>query len=67
MQLIVNDCVLAIAQMGPDFLLLKAPTDHPPGPASLFLQVDESKSRWDIFLPDGVSASSKRVSIAATA
>jgi hypothetical protein len=49
----------------PDYLLLDAPADHPPGPASILLRVDQSERRWDIRLPDGISAASKRVAISA--
>jgi len=67
MQLIVNGASIPVVQMGPDFLLVNRPIDHPPGVASLVLQVDESVRRWNVQLPDGISAHSKRVTIAATA
>ena len=54
---------IPVAQLGPDFLLLDAPTDHPPGPASIVLRVDQLERRWDISLPNGISAVSKRVAI----
>ena len=56
---------IPVAQLGPDFLLLDAPADHPPGPASIFLRVDQSERRWDVRLPNGISAASKRVAITA--
>ena len=64
-RLLVNRESVAVAQMGPDFLLLEASFDHPPGDASVVLQVDESERRWNVRLPDGISAVSKRVAIAA--
>ena len=66
MRLLVNGSSIAVAQMGPDFLLVDAPINHPPGNASLILQVDQSERRWDVHLPDGISAASKRVAIAAS-
>jgi len=66
MRLLVNGSSIAVAQMGPDFLLVDAPIDHPPGTASLVLQVDQSERRWDVHLPQGISAASKRVAIAPT-
>jgi hypothetical protein len=63
MRLLVNGSSIAIAQMGPDFLLVDAPINHPPGNASLVLQVDLSERRWDVHLPEGISAASKRVAI----
>jgi hypothetical protein len=56
---------IPVAQLGPDFLLLDAPTDHPPGPGSILLRVDQSERRWDVRLPNGISATSKRVAITA--
>ena len=66
MRLIVNGCSLSVAQMGPDFLLLETPINHPPDLASVVLQVDQSERRWSVRLPDGISAGSKRVAIAAS-
>ena len=64
MRLLVNGSSIAVAQMGPDFLLVDAPINHPSGNASLVLQVDQSERRWNVHLPDGISAGSKRVAIA---
>jgi len=64
MELVVDSLSLTIAQMGPDFVLLDAPVDHPPGRASLVLQVDAACRTWPIQLPAGISASSDRVAIA---
>ena len=66
MRLLVNGSSIAVAQMGPDFLLVDAPINHPPGNARLILQVDESERRWEVSLPEGISAESKRVAIAAS-
>src|ERR1035438_4543745 len=52
---------IPVAQLGPGFLLLDAPADHPPGLASILLRVDQSEQRWDVRLPNGISATSKRV------
>ena len=56
---------IPVAQLGPRFLLLDSPADHPHGPASILLRVDQSKQRWDVRLPNGISATSKRVAITA--
>ena len=63
MRLLVNGSSIAVAQMGPDFLLVDAPINHPPGNASLVLQVDQSERRWDVHLPEGISSTSKRIAI----
>jgi len=67
MRLLVNDLSLPVAQMGPDFLLLGATADHPPAAARLVLQVDQSERIWNVRLPNGLSAGTKRVTIAAGA
>ena len=65
MRLLVNELSLPVAQMGPDFVLLEIPIDHPPADASLVLQVDRSERSWRVRLPSGMSAGTKRVAIAA--
>ena len=67
MLLLVNGDTISIVQMGPDFLLLERPFDHPRVTASVVLHVEESERRWNVHLPNGISASSKRVAIAASA
>ena len=64
MRLLVNDLSLPVTQMGPDFVLLDAPVDHPPADASVVLLVDQSERRWSVRLPDGIAAGTKRVAIA---
>ncbi len=64
MQLRINGSCLHISHMGPDFLLIDATADHPPGNATIVLQVDESIRQWDVHLPDGISAGEKRVALA---
>ena len=63
MRLLVNGSSLSIAQMGPDFLLVDSPIDHPPGNASVVMQVDQSESRWQVNLPEGISTTSKKILI----
>jgi hypothetical protein len=67
MRLLVNGLSLPVTQMGPDFVLVDAPVDHPPAIASVVLQVDQSERRWNVRLPGGISADKKRVEIAASA
>lgn len=64
MRLLVNGLSLPVTQMGPDFVLVDAPVNHPPGFASLVLQVDQNERRWTVRLPSGISADEKRVEIA---
>jgi len=67
MRLLVNGLSLAVAQMGPDFVLVDAPVNHPPADASLVLQVDQTERRWRVNLPHGISAKARRVAIEASA
>jgi hypothetical protein len=64
MELIVDGSSISVTHMGPDFLIIEPSADHPPGEATLVLQVDASQRRWNVRLPEGVSAASNRVAIA---
>jgi hypothetical protein len=63
MQLIVNGSAISITQMGPDFLFIESASDHPPGEATIVLQVDDRERQWKVRLPEGISKDSKRVSL----
>jgi hypothetical protein len=67
MRLLVSGLSMPVAQMGPDFLLLESPVNHPPAHASVVLRVDQSERSWNVHLPHGISADTKRVAIAAGA
>jgi hypothetical protein len=64
MRLVLNGTSLPIAQLGPDFLVLDAPSSCPPGIASVILQVDDTERQWRVRLPNGISADSRRVILA---
>jgi hypothetical protein len=64
MRLLLNGHSLSVAQMGPDFIFLTDPIDYPPTTARFVLQIDDNERSWEIRLPDGLSASARRVSIA---
>jgi hypothetical protein len=64
MQLVVNGASISITHMGSDFLFVESASDYPPGEATIFMQVDESKSQWKVRLPEGISKDSKRVPLA---
>ena len=63
MALHVNGHVLPIAQMGPNFLLLNQPIDHPPADAEITLSIDGAETRWPVRLEQGLSASERRTAI----
>jgi hypothetical protein len=64
MHLIINGSSVSITHMGPDFLFIEGGDDHPPGQATIVLQVDQTERRWQVHLPDGTSKASKRVALA---
>jgi hypothetical protein len=66
-ELLVQGNSVPVAQLGPDFLLLDKPFNHPPDNAKLILQVDEHVRRWNIRLPCGLSAGDNRVPLAVCA
>ena len=51
--------------MGPDYIIVNSASDHLPCDASIVLKVDDNERRWNVHLPDGISAGSKRVALAA--
>jgi hypothetical protein len=67
MHLRVGGHSLPVSQLGPDFVLLENPVNHPPADASMILRVDQSERSWSVRLPHGISAGTKRVVLAAGA
>lgn len=67
MHLLLRGKSIPVVQLGPDFLLLETASEQLPGEASLVLRVDQSERSWPVRLPEGISAASKRVTIAAAA
>lgn len=63
MELCVNGYTLPIAQLGPDFLILKNPTDHPPTDTEIALSIDGHEDRWTVHLVDGITASQRKTKI----
>jgi len=64
MELRVSGLVAPIAQMGPDFVVLKQPFEHPPAAAELFLRIDDSESTWGVYLAEGISAARRKTKMA---
>ncbi len=63
MRLLVNGASFRIAQMGPDFLFVESPGDHPPASATIEMQVDGSQRAWRVTLPQGMKADNGRVAL----
>lgn len=62
-ELRVNGHVMPVAQLGPDFLVLRTPTDHPPTDAEIRMSIDGDESRWTVRLADGISSSQRKTRI----
>jgi hypothetical protein len=56
MQLFIDGKVLSIGQLGPDFIILENPTDHPPADAEIAVWIDGRERRWSVSLPEGIDA-----------
>jgi hypothetical protein len=56
MQLSINGHILSIAQLGPDFIILRNPTDHSPAVGQITVWIDDHERRWNVNLPDGIRA-----------
>jgi len=64
MSLLVEGNSLPVAQLGPDFLLLRAVADFPPCEAIVKLRVDNVERQWTVRLPQGIPPASRRVMLA---
>jgi hypothetical protein len=64
MQLIIGGESISITHMGPNYLCVESDRVHPPGEATIVLQVDQSERRWTVLLPDGIPAEASRIPIA---
>lgn len=64
MRLFLNGHVLKIAQLGPDFLILRGPIAHEPADAEISLSIDGAEDRWPVRLVEGIRADRDRTAIA---
>jgi hypothetical protein len=63
MRLLLDGHSLRIAQLGPDFLILREPTEHPPANAEITLAVDGKEERWLVHLPEGIRREHRRIPV----
>ena len=63
MRLLLNGRSLPIAQLGPDFLMLREPAEHLPSEAEITLAVDGQEERWPVRLPEGIHREHKRIPV----
>ena len=59
----VNGYILSVAQLGPSFLVLRNPMDHPPCEAEITLSIDGSEERWAVHLTDGIQVGRRKTAI----
>jgi hypothetical protein len=60
MELRLNGRIFSIGQLGPDFLMLDDPADHPPAKGEIILSIDGWERRWMVRLPEGFASSGRR-------
>jgi hypothetical protein len=63
MALYVCGRTLPIAQLGPNFLVLANPIDHPPTDAEISMSIDGHEERWPIRLGAGIKVSERKTVI----
>lgn len=63
MHLSINGHLLKIGQLGPEFVIIENPIDHPPGEAEILMSVDGADSRWRVRLTNGIAAGEPRAGI----
>ncbi|HVS40180.1 MAG TPA: hypothetical protein VMS17_31770 [Gemmataceae bacterium] len=59
----VNGYALAVSQLGPQFLVLRNPVDHPPCDAEIAMSIDGQESRWAVHLPNGVQVGRRKIAV----
>ena len=55
LHLVMGERTLELAQIGPSDIVLRTPTDLPPGDAEIVMDVDGHQRRWPVRLPQGAS------------
>jgi hypothetical protein len=66
MQLSVNGYVFVIGHLGPDFIILDNPVDHPPAEGEITMSIDGRERRWHVHLPAGIKAEQGETVISAS-
>jgi hypothetical protein len=61
LHLLVGDRSLELGQISPENVILRDMIEIPPGPAEVVMHVDDFERRWQVYLPDGITANSREV------
>jgi len=64
MHLTVSGHILRIAQLAPDFIILRNPIEHGPDKAEIFLSIDGNERRWNVHLVNGIQIDQVKTAIA---
>lgn len=64
MELRVGERIFPLAEVGPDFLVLRAPVELPPCLATLWISIDGREREKKVCIPKGIDADSREVEIA---
>ena len=55
--------VVPIAQLGPDFFVVRGPCELSPMEAEIYMRIDDSERSWRVRLVEGVSATRRKTRI----
>jgi len=64
-ELRLNGHTLPVAQLGPGFLVLRTPIEHPPADAEIYMSIDGSVRQWRVRLAEGITAGQRKTRIVA--
>lgn len=56
----VNGQVYPAAQLGPNFIVLRAAADHPPATGRIELTIDGETTHWAVELTDGIASGCRK-------
>jgi hypothetical protein len=64
MELRLDDCILPIGQLGPEFIILRDAPEHAPTEGEIHMWIDDKYRWWRVRLPEGISAKNELTKIA---
>ncbi len=64
-RLTVNGHVFSVAQLGPDFVVLRDAVNHAPGRAQITMSIDDDRKQWPVELVDGIHTNRRKTPIVA--
>jgi hypothetical protein len=59
LHLLIGGQSIELGQISPERIFLRESIELPPGPAEVVMHVDHFEQRWQVYLPDGISANSR--------